>query len=176
MVEAEKKQPEDPTGVREYYKDTAIPPNEERINLPSYEHLEVPGMSREEAKKRLTDRGYYRLLIHEEPMSKSGNDTKVSSEPKKSFEEQAEDARKRLDADSIAWRQNQELIRRMFPENEWRDIPGFSEYEMNRLGTIRGKKSKVERPLYVKLWRGGDTEVVIGKDALKEMTFGVKDG
>lgn len=188
QTEEDKKQPEDPTGVRDYFEKTNLSPNAARVHLPLYDSniiaknhayldrpLDIPTVTREAARKNLgIDE---RLIIHEKPMTKAGNDTTISSEPKqKTFAEQVEESRKRLEADSQSWKANKDFINRMMPENDWRDIPGFSHYEMNGLGTIRGRESKMERPLYVKLWRGGEDEVVIGLDALRAMTFGVKDG
>lgn len=152
VQEPDKKQPEDPTGVRDYFKEAPISgsPNAARIDMPVFKR---------------------------DPT----NEAKISAEPKNdkfklNFEEQVQTAKKRLIADSDNWVKTQEAIRLMMPENDWRGIPGFPDYEMNRLGVIRGGASKLERPTYVKLWCGGDNEVVIGVDAIKAMTFGKPHG
>lgn len=95
---------------------------------------------------------------------------------KSKFETQVSEIQKKVEQE-VAYREwSTKTLANSLPENDWRDIPGFSKYQMNGLGVIRSKESKAERSTYVKLWRGGGDEVVIGVDALRAMTFGVKDG
>lgn len=124
------------------------PKSQPRVNLPRLE--DIPTVSREEA------RSHFGL-------------------DESKFQADQDDAAKNL-ADFVSdWDASTDQFFKTMPENDWRSIPGFAHYQMNGLGAVRGTESKMERPTYVKLWCGGDDEVVIGVDALRAMTFGVTD-